>query len=272
MADPTDVHAASTNRPSAEPHDAPPAPSHAERSRTLLARAKSAALSTVARDPAGFPYGSLVAIAGDDRGRPLLLLSSLAEHTGNLLANPQASILVTEAGVGEALALGRLTLLGPCRRVVDGEVEAVRAAYLAAQPSAARYVGFGDFAFYRLEPMALRYVGGFGRMSWVAIEAYAAAAPDPLHEAAAAILAHMNGDHGTANLDYARGLARIDDATAATMTAVDRYGFELAVETPGGPRLVRLGFDAPAASSDEVRRALVALVKRARAIGGSIGA
>ena len=65
------------------------APDHAERCRTLASQATSATLSTIARDPSGFPYGSLVIVAIDALGRPLLLLSELAEHTGNLRCTPK---------------------------------------------------------------------------------------------------------------------------------------------------------------------------------------
>ncbi|HEU4532478.1 MAG TPA: DUF2470 domain-containing protein, partial [Polyangiaceae bacterium] len=135
-------------------------------------------------------------------------------------------------------------------------------------PGSSYYVDFKDFAFYRLEPRALRYVGGFGRMSWVGADDYAAARPDPLADEAAGIIAHMNGDHANAVLAYATGLAKVPNATGATMTAVDRYGFELAIATPEGPRATRLAFDEPVATPDEVRRAMVALVKRARAAAG----
>jgi heme iron utilization protein len=270
---PRDHSRPSTDGPTdAEPlGPAPRAPAHAERCRTLAAQARAATLSTIARDPAGFPYGSLVTVAVDGEGRPLLLLSELAEHTQNLHHREDASVLLTEPfdPARTPLALGRVTLLGACRRVPEGEREAARAAFLAAQPDASYYVDFKDFAFYRLEPAALRYVGGFGRMSWVSADEYRAAEPDPLAPDAAGILSHMNGDHADAMLAYARGLARIESATAATMTAVDRYGFEMQVSTPAAPKAVRLAFDAPVATSDEVRRAMVALVKRARAAVGA---
>jgi heme oxygenase (biliverdin-IX-beta and delta-forming) len=243
------------------------APSHAERCRTLASQARWATLSTIARDPVGFPYGSLVTIAVDDAGRPLLLLSELAEHTSNLLARPEASILMTEplGGHNEPLALGRVTLLGACVRVTDGERAGVRDAFLKHQPTAAYYVDFADFGFYRLQPMALRYVGGFGRMSWVTAEDYGTAEPDPLASAAVEILKHMNDDHADAVLAYVRGLAGVEDAAGATMTAVDRYGFDMAAATPKGPRAVRLAFDGPVSKPDDVRRVLVAMAKRARA-------
>lgn len=241
-------------------------PSAAERCRTLVARARTATLSTLARDPAGFPYGSLVLVTADEHGRPLLLISSLAEHTHNLVQSSHASILVTESVPPDRspLAFGRVTLLGECAPVGDADRDAVRRVFLAAHPDASDYAAFKDFAFYRLEPASLRYVGGFGRMSWVSAADYRAAEPDPLVTVAAEILAHMNRDHGDALLAYARGLARLPDAHAATMTAVDRYGFDLAVRTPGGETRARVGFAAQATTSEEVRRAMVALAKAAR--------
>ena len=264
---PPNVNATPAEPTPTEAMPAPRAPSHAERCRTLAARARSATLCTIARDPAGFPYGSLVTVAVDGEGRPLLLLSELAEHTQNLAHREDASILLAEPidPSRSPLAVGRLTLLGPCRRVPASARDGVRAAFLAAQPDASYYVDYKDFAFYRLDPVALRYVGGFGRMSWVSPEDYRAASPDPLAPDSAGILAHMNGDHADAVLAYARGLGRVHGATAATMTAVDRYGFELQATTPEGPRALRLAFDAPVSTPDEVRRALIAMVAKARA-------
>jgi hypothetical protein len=173
--------------------------SAAERCRTVVAAARTGTLSTVARDPAGFPYGSLVTVA-DDGGRPILLLSALAEHTGNLKHCPNASVLLVEPAPPDRapLSLARVTLLGPCTRVADGEREAIKQRFLAAHPDAAQYADFKDFAFYRLVPLALRYVGGFGRMSWVNAVEYLAATPDPIAPLAEGILSHMNVDHGDA--------------------------------------------------------------------------
>ena len=261
-------------RPAPREGDSSPAvraPSHAERCRTLASQAASATLSTIAREPRGFPYGSLVTVAVDDAGRPLLLLSELAEHTGNLQTHPEASVLLTEplGGHDQPLALGRVTILGPCGKVAAAERAGVREAFLRQRPSAVYYVDFDDFDFYRLEPAALRYVGGFGRMSWVSAEDYRDAEPDPLAAAASGILKHMNDDHADAVFSYARALAGIADVASATMTAVDRYGFEIAAVTPNGPRAARLAFDLAVATPDDVRRSMVAMVKRARAVSSS---
>lgn len=142
--------------------------------RALTERARFGTLATISRDPAGFPFATLVAVAFDGRGRPLMLLSRLAEHTRNLEACPRASLLVAPglpdgapAPSRDPLAAGRMTLVGPCARVADGEVAQARADFLAAHAEAAGYATLADFAPWRLEVEHVRWVGGFGRMSWV---------------------------------------------------------------------------------------------------------
>ncbi|HEY8428779.1 MAG TPA: DUF2470 domain-containing protein [Sandaracinaceae bacterium] len=239
------------------------APSHAERARTLAASRTEGALSTLARDPAGHPYASHVIYAMDG-ARPIFLLSRLAEHTQNLEADARASLLVVEPeGDEAALARGRVTLVGSCRRVEDRA--SVEERFLARHPDARAYAGFADFAYYALDVESARWVGGFGRMSWIDRAAWEAAEPDPLLPSRAGILAHMNEDHADACLDYARALAGVPDAREARMIAVDRYGFDLRVATESGVRSVRLAFPVPVSTPNEVREAMVALLRRARA-------
>ena len=254
---------ASTGR---APAPAPPEPSHAERCRTLVASASRGALSTIAADPAGYPYGSVATYGLDDRGNPLFFVSLMAEHTQNAIRDPRASLLVTEPvpDGADPLASGRATLMGRLSAVEEAERPAAQERYLAANPTAEYYIGFGDFAFYRLDVEAIRYVGGYGRMSWVDAAAYAVAEPDPLAPFAAGIIGHMNADHGEAQVLYCRHLAGHPDIVAATMSAVDRYGFEMVAEGPAGRTTVRLGFPEPCTTGDEVRHAMVAMVREAR--------
>jgi putative heme iron utilization protein len=244
-----------------------PEPTHAERCRTLVAGERRGSLSTIALDPAGYPYGSVASYALDDAGNPLLFISTMAEHTQNALADPRASLLVVEPVPegADPLASGRVSLLGELRRVDDTERPAVRDRYLAANPSSSYYIDFGDFAFFRLVVQSIRYVGGYGRMSWVDADRYAAAAPDPLAgEAAAAIIAHMNADHADAQVLYCRHLLGLADTSSATMSGVDRYGFDMVAVRPSGRAAVRLGFPQPCDHPDAVRTALVAMVGEAR--------
>jgi putative heme iron utilization protein len=214
-------------------------------------------------DPVGYPYGSVATYGLDGRGNPLFFVSLMAEHTQNAMGDPRASLLVAEPVPegADPLASGRVTLLGLLSRV-DREVAQER--YLAANPASAYYIEFGDFVFYRLDVSSIRYVGGYGRMSWVDAARYAAAEPDPLAPAAAGIIGHMNADHAEAQVLYCRYLAGRPETTSATMSAVDRYGFEMIAEGPSGRAAVRLGFPEPCSTGEDVRRAMVAMVGEAR--------
>src|SRR5215831_4289071 len=143
-------------------------PTHAERCKTLVASETRGALSTIAAQPAGFPYGSVASYGLDGRGNPLLFVSTMAEHTQNALRDPRASLLVTEPvpDGADPLASGRVTLMGTLRAVDPSDRELARDRYLDANPAAAYYIDFGDFDFYRLTVQSIRYVGGYGRMSW----------------------------------------------------------------------------------------------------------
>ena len=239
-----------------------PTPTHAERARTLVARIPTGTLCTLALEPEGYPYGSFVTVAFD-QGNPVFLISRLAEHTKNLERDPRASLMVAESGADDPLANGRVTMLGPCTRVKEDEGRA-RAAFLTVHPNAAYYADFRDFAFWTLRVEAIRYIGGYGRMSWITQEEWQAAEPDPLAPHAAGAIAHMNADHAGTMALYCQAFSRATEVSSATMTGVDRYGFEMSAKTPAGPRPVRVAFATPVTTPDELRAALVAMAKDAR--------
>ncbi len=238
-------------------------PSHAERARTLVAGINTGTLCTMSREPAGFPYGSFVTFGLDD-GAPIFLVSTLAEHTKNLNGDPRGSLLVAEHGDGDPLARGRVTLIGTAEKLERDEDTSAREAYLAACPNAAYYVDFKDFSFWRMPVEAIRYIGGYGRMSWIEAAEWTAATPDPLVESAHGIKHHMNDDHADTMVLYCQKFSKATDTTAATMTGVDRYGFEMSAITGQGPRPIRLAFSKPVSTAKEVRAELVDLAKRAR--------
>ena len=265
---PRDAHA----RPSGETVEplydvTVPTPSHAERARTLAGQLTTGTLCTLAAAPAGYPYGSFVTVAFD-AGNPVFLVSTMAEHTRNLQQDQRASLMVAEGGADDPLANGRVTLLGCCTRVEEPEVGTARTAFLSTHPNAAYYADFGDFAFWRLGVESVRYIGGYGRMSWVEPAEWHAAEPDPLAGSAADIIDHMNRDHADAVVLYCRAFSKATDVTSATLTGVDRYGFEMSAVTADGPRPVRLAFSQLVKTPEEVRNALIEKLKAARSALG----
>jgi hypothetical protein len=243
-------------------------PSDAERGRTLLAAARTGALATVALDPAGFPFGSLVAYAVDDLGRPLLCLSDLAEHSRNLAADPRASLMAAATGAGDPLALARVTVVGPVVELHDDAREAALRTYLDRHPDAF-YATFADFRLYRLDVASVRYVGGFGRMSWVSADDHAAAEPDPLRPHAAGIVEHMNDDHAEALVLYCRVFGGRAATAEAEMVGVDRYGFTMLARDEGADdrTAVRIAFGRSVETAGAVRMAMIDLLREARAAG-----
>jgi len=217
-------------------------------------------------EPKGYPYGSFVTFAMH-RGDPVFLVSQLAVHTKNLNACERASLLVAEAGAGNPLALGRVTLVGTCRQVPGEDRESVKATFLEKHPSASFYVDFKDFAFFKLKVESVRYIGGFGRMSWVEEPDWQDAEPDPIAPLAQQIIDHMNDDHADVMVLYCKTMSKAIDTTEATMVGVDRYGFEMSALTAAGPRPIRLAFSKPAATVEEIRNEMVALAKKVRQPG-----
>lgn len=243
-----------------------PTPSHGEQARTLLASQSVGTLSTLTQETPQYPYGSFVTFSVDGH-RPTLFISELAEHTRNLRKDARASLMVAENVSQDPLANARVTLLGRMEEVTDPTDRArAKESYLESHPSTSHYIDYSDFAFWQLEVESLRFIGGYGRMSWVDAAEWEKSEPDPMRPFAARIVEHMNEDHGDAMVEYCRAFTRATDARTATMTQVDRYGFEMFVETAEGARPIRLAFSEPIATSDQARKQMVMLVREARAI------
>ncbi|MHA6781293.1 HugZ family pyridoxamine 5'-phosphate oxidase [Pseudonocardia saturnea] len=232
-------------------------PTDAELGRTLATSVHTGALSTLGRD--GFPFGSVVSHALDATGRPLLLLSDLAEHTRNLITDPRASLLVAQQDPGDPLALSRVTLIGEVAQPPQDErADALTAYRTVHQGTLGTDHGF---RIYRMEVTAVRFVGGFAHMSWVGTADHAAAEPDPLVPHVARIVEHMNDDHAEALVTFCRTFGERPDTGSAEMTGCDRYGFTVLAD--GAP--LRLPFPRRVDTPDEVRAAMVEMVRAARA-------
>ncbi len=236
-------------------------PSHAERVRTLAAQGSTATLCTLSKKQPGFPFGSLMPYALDAVGRPLFLISNMAMHTHNLRADSRCSLFLTQTATeGEVLGAARATLVGEAHPVPEAALEAARDAYLARHENSRNWVAFSDFHFFRLNPVDVYYVGGFGVMGWVTADDYMHAEPDPLMTSAAGIVSHMNADHEANMIQLAKMHARID-ATAAAMTSVDRLGFTLRLTTVEGMKGARINYPEEARTAQDVRTQLVNMVR-----------
>lgn len=252
-----------TQHASSSPVPTAPEPSYAERVRTLLETESAGTLATQSVRHPGFPFASVMPYALTRDGSPLFLISGMAVHTQNVIAEARASLLVMQSGSGEdPLGSPRATLLGSAHRIDEPE-ESLRQEYLKRHPPARHWIGFSDFSFFRLDVAHIYFVGGFGVMGWVDAPAYASAESDPLAEASAKIIEHMNRDHGESLRDITRRFAGLE-AEEAQMVACDRLGFTVRVKTAEGMKGARIAFLDEVRSAEDARRALVAMASEAR--------
>lgn len=222
-----------------------------------LARAQQqAVLSTLSLRLEGHPFGSVAPYVLDHAGRPVILISDLAEHTHNLKADPRCSLIVQPFSPDMQTA-GRVTVVGHAERLPDKDALGPR--YLRYHPQARDYFAMHDFAFWRIEPVRIRYIGGFGRIHWIDPEAYLLA-EGPLAAQEADILAHMNADHRQNLKDYCRHVHGVA-SEAVEMVGIDPDGFDVRADG----HLLRFEFAAPITNADEARAALVELARRCRA-------
>jgi heme iron utilization protein len=154
-------------------------------------------------------------------------------------------------------------VVGNVSVIAEPEVAEARRLYLDLHPNSKYWVDFDDFSFFRMDVVDVYYVGGFGVMGWIAAAEYGEAHADPLADAAAGILQHMNADHQDALILLARVLAGID-AQEAVMTALDRLGFHVRLKTEEGMRGARMAFPREVSNPGETRKVLVEMVQQAR--------
>jgi putative heme iron utilization protein len=228
--------------------------------KSLLRRSRQGALATLMAGT-GDPYCSLVNVASHPDGSPILLLSRLAIHTSNILADPRVSLMLDERAEGDPLEGARIMLAGRAVEAADREADLLRRRYLNAHPSAEVFAGFKDFSFFRIVPAGLHLVAGFGRIIDLAPGQFLTdlAGAEGLLEAEPGAVEHMNEDHREAMNLYA---TRLLGAQSADWRCIgcDPDGMDMQADRTS----LRLDFPERVTSGAELRKLLVRLAGEAR--------
>jgi putative heme iron utilization protein len=224
----------------------------------LLREGRSGALATL-MPGSGDPYCSLVNVATAADGAPLLLISRLAVHTKNILADRRVSLMIDERKEGDPLQGARVMLMGTAAASDDPDV---RRRYLDRQPEAEMFAGFADFAFYQVALKSAHLVAGFGRIVDLAPRDILTDTGDAAELVAAepGILAHMNGDHADALRLYATKLLGAPDGEWRCV-GCDPEGLEL----QQGRTALRLPFPQRVRAPGVLRQVLKQMADEARA-------
>jgi len=224
----------------------------------LMREARSGALATL-QAGSGDPYCSLVNVATAADGAPLLLISRLAVHTKNILADARVSLMLDERKEGDPLQGARVMLNGAAVVTMD---EDARRRYLARQPEAEMFAGFGDFSFYEIKLRGSHLVAGFGRIvdlkpadlltDLTGAQSLLAAEPE--------VIEHMNQDHADTCRLYATRLLGAPEG-AWRCVGCDPEGLDLQCERVG----LRLPFPQRISEPGALRGTLKELAQKARA-------
>ena len=223
----------------------------------LMREGRSGALATLMAGT-GDPYSSLVNVATAFDGSPILLISQLAIHTKNILADARVSLMLDERKEGDPLQGARVMLMGRAEQTNDAQI---RRRYLARQPEADMFADFPDFAFYRIALTRAHLVAGFGRIvdlkpQDILVDVSGA---DELLAAEEGAVAHMNDDHADACRLYATKLLGAPDGDWRC-AGFDPEGMEL----QDGRAALRLPFPQRVTGSGPLRAVLKQLADEAR--------
>jgi putative heme iron utilization protein len=244
----------------------PTADFDAERlARSLLRRSRQGALATLMAG-SGDPYCSLVNVASHADGSPILLISRLALHTQNILADARVSLMLDERGPGDPLEGSRIMLAGRAEQASGDDLAILRRRYLNAHPSSEVFVNFKDFAFFRIRPLTAHLVAGFGRIVDLKPEQFLTDISDAvsLLEAEQGAIDHMNADHRDAMNLYATRLLGAQPADWCC-TGCDPDGMDM----QAGAIALRLDFPQRIVTPAALRQVLKQLADRARAAASS---
>jgi putative heme iron utilization protein len=229
--------------------------------KSLVRRSRQGALATLMAG-SGDPYCSLVNVASHPDGSPILLISRLALHTKNILADNRVSLMLDERAVGDPLEGARIMLAGRAEQVSHNDTTMARRRYLNAHPSAEAFAGFKDFSFFRIHPLGAHLVAGFGRIVDLGPDQFLTDLSDAgaLLEAEQGAIEHMNEDHREAMNLYATRLLGAESSDWRC-TGCDPEGIDM----QAGTMTLRLDFPEKVIAPGELRKILVKLAEQARA-------
>jgi heme iron utilization protein len=224
----------------------------------FLFSAQKGVLSTHSAKFSGYPFGSVTPFVLNHQGMPVVLISSLAEHTKNIIQNGHVSLLVFN-NEDDLQANARLTLLAKAEQT-DKDNGLMRARYLRYIPQAASYFDAHDFMFYTLYVTHGRYIAGFGKMGWIEGDDFQMPT-NPLFTEEIDILNHMNQDHVDNLKAYCQHYHQ-QHTTSVDMVGIDSLGFDVRIDSG---QLLRFHFERAISNAQEARAALVNMAKACRA-------
>lgn len=243
--------AASGTAPEGRPKALPRRLTKTEKARTVTHVCTSGTLATLGAnaEARGFPFGSHVDFVLNEQGWPVFLLSEQSMHTLNFKARNSVSLFAQQPAAQEAkphpATLPRVTITGSMEKITDmDELILLRPTFSVAHGYAEKLVESPVFAFYKLRPESIYYIGGFGvNAAWVEVAEYEAAKPDILAYESPAVVARLNKKHAEDLATLCSQFLGVKSPQEATVTNLDRLGFNVRVSSGKETDEFRIGFN-----------------------------
>lgn len=255
-----------------------------EKAKTVISVCTSGTLCTTSNSEEieGAPFGSFVDYVLDDEGNPILLMNEMSMHTMNIMGNREKPVTLFAQFSGKQLANGapqgqdvsRCSITGMVEKIdpdTAEDIDQIRMRYSIAHAYADQVMDSPKFSFYRIKPLQVYFVGGFGVLAkWVPVDEYRHAASDILAMEAASIVAKLNRDHSDDLQLTATHLLDCEDVERIRVTSVDRLGMDIRVTTKGKGRRnklntdeFRIGFRIPVISVEDAKSEILKVFQEA---------
>ena len=150
------------------------------------------------------------------------------------------------------------------------DMDAIRMKYSITHSYADQVMDSPKFAFYRIKPQKVYFVGGFGVLAkWIDVDKYTTASADILANEANDIISKLNKDHGDDLNNTAVHLLGLSDIEKIRATNIDRLGMDVRVTTKGKRKnkLItnefRIGFRIPVVSVEDAKSEVLKVFQEA---------
>jgi heme iron utilization protein len=235
---------------------------------------RSGVLSSFSAKFAGYPFGSVMPFVLGHDCQPIVLISTIAEHTKNIIANPKVSLLVFQTdnlkSAEDLHVNGRLTLIGEAEQLAKNDAN-LMVRYCRYFPESTGYLAMHDFQFYRINITQARYIAGFGKMGWISGKELAGEEIVDVNQSVniiaqleTSMIEHMNADHTESMMQYCQHFHGVTPSRVI-LIGVDCDGFDIEAVIDDAIKILRFTFESPIVDANSARMAFVALSKSARA-------
>ena len=243
----------------------------AAEAKQFLRSTRSGVLSSFSAKFAGYPFGSVMPFVLDHDCQPIVLISTIAEHTKNIIANPKVSLLVFQSdnlkSAEDLHANGRLTLIGEAEQIDKNDAD-LMARYCRYFPESTGYLAMHDFQFYRINIHQARYIAGFGKMGWMTgeeiVDLKNAEKSATIAQLETSMIEHMNADHTDSMMQYCAYFYNAHPQVV-DLIGIDSDGFDIEAVINDDIKMLRFTFESPIFDANSARMAFVALSKVAKA-------